>query len=381
MVKQLSVVCAVLALGACAKDFDQQVAGRKVVEARHSGTTAPMISTPKGEAPEGTLERRVLDLASCDLEGYQIVDTCAAMRTLSHELAAPGGSKELSLALGTSLLRHRAPAVRIEAAKLMGSDAASRLAIVDSARRETVPAVRRAYVRMLAGEAAQLPPVAQFLLESADHPTAAVRLDALDAITSPANRAMPGAAAKIISMVERDPDASVRRTACSLGGKLGDTALVPMYAAMTATTADPQLYAACMEGLVAMFHNHPVFDTASEPAYRLFLERLQAQPRSEQSPPWSVMSTFCYFSHDADLDMLAAWKQRATWFDAAEVKRVITSVIQDRATSWEARTAGIESLVGLGATRDELAALRGTYNPKDPVDRRVLAKIDSALGE
>ncbi len=381
MVTQLSVVCAVLALGACAKDFDQQVAGRKVVEARHSGTPAPMVSAPRGVAPEGTLERRVLDLASCELEGYQIVDTCGAMRSLSQELAVPGGSKELSLALGTSLLRHRAPAVRIEAAKLMGSDAASRLAIVDSARREAVPAVRQAYVRILADEGARLPPVAQFLLESADHATAAVRLDALDAITSPANRGMAGGAAKIIAMVERDPDASVRRTACSRGGKLGDAMLVPMYTAQTATTNDPQLYAACMEGLVAMFHNHPVFDTASEPAYRLFLERLQMQPRSEQSPPWSVMSTFCYFSHDADLDKLAAWKQRATWFDANEVKRVITGVINDKATSWEARTAAVESLVGLGATKEELAALRVSYNPKDPVDRRVLAKIDSALGE
>jgi hypothetical protein len=241
--------------------------------------------------------------------------------------------------------------------------------------------VRRAFVRLLADDGARLPPVAQFLLESANHPTAAVRLDALGAITAVANRGMPGGAATIIAMVERDPDAGVRRAACALGGKLGDPMLVPMYAQHTATTADPELHAACMEGLVAMFHNHPAFDTASEPAYRLFLERLATQPRSEQSPPWSVMSTFCYFSHDADLDKLAAWKQRATWFDATEVKRVIASVAADKATSWMARTAAIESLVGLGATKDELAALRGTYSAKDPTDRRVLAKIDSALGE
>ena len=378
MVKKLGLMCALLALGACAKDFDAEVAGRQVVEARHTGTSAPVASTPPSEAPPGTLERRVLDLASCQLEGHQIVDTCAAMSALRHELGSPGGSKELSLALGTSLLRHRAPAVRIEAAKLMGSDLASRLAIVDTARREAVPAVRQAYVQLLADEGARLPPVARFLLESADHPTAAVRLDALDALTAPVNRGMPGGAAKIVAMVEGDPDVRVRRAACALGGKLGDATLVPMYTRQTATTADPELHAACMEGLVAMFHNPPGFDTASEPAYRLFLERLEAQPRSEQSPPWSVMSTFCYFSHDADLDKLAAWKQRATWFDAAEVKRVMTSVITDKATSWMARAAAVESLVGLGATKAELAALRAAH---DPVDRQVLAKIDSALGE
>ncbi len=374
MVNKLGLVCGLIAIGACSKDFDRQVAGRTVVEARIS---AP----PTSVAPPGTLERRVLDLASCQLEGYQIVDTCVALRALRHELAVPGGSKELSLALGTSLLGHAAPAVRIEAAKLMGSDVASRTAIVDRARRETAPGVRQAFVHLLADEGARLPPVAQLLLESADHPATAVRREALDAITAVANRGMPGGAAKIIAMVDRDPDPSVRRAACALGGKLGDALLAPMYATHTATTQDPELHAACMEGLVAMFHNHPVFDTASEPAYRLFLDRLAATPRSEQSPPWSVMSTFCYFSHDADLDKLAAWKQRATWFDAAEVKRVIGSVIADKATSWMARTAAIESLVGLGATKAELAGMRTMYDPRDPADRRVLAKFDSALGE
>ena len=347
MVNKLGLVCGLIAIGACSKDFDQQVAGRTVVEAR-------MSAPPTSIAPPGTLERRVLDLASCPLEGYQIVDTCFALRALRQELAISGGSKELSLALGTHLLGHVAPAVRIEAAKLMGGDIASRSAIVERARREPVPAVRQAFVRLLADEGARLPPVAQLLLESADHPVAAVRREALDAITSVANRGMPGGAAKIIAMVDRDSDPSVRRAACALGGKLGDEMLVPMYATHTASAADPELYAACMEGLVAMFHNHPVYDTASEPAYRLFLERLAHAPRSEQSPPWSVMSTFCYFSHDADLDKLAAWKQRATWFDPNEVKRVIGSVIADKATSWMARTAAIESLVGLGATKADL---------------------------
>ncbi len=374
MVNKLGLVCGLIAIGACAKDFDQQVAGRTVVEAR-------MSAPPSSVAPPGTLERRVLDLASCQLESYQIVDTCVAMRALRQELGAPGGSKELSLALGASLLGHAAPAVRIEAAKLMGSDVASRNAIVHRARREVVPAARQAFVRLLADEGARLPPVAQFLLESASHPTAAVRREALDAITSVANRGMPGGATTIIAMVDRDPDPGVRRAACALGGKLGDAMLVPMYATHTATTADPELYAACMEGLVAMFHNHPVFDTASEPAYRLFLERLAKAPRSEQSPPWSVMSTFCYFSHDADLDKLAAWKQRASWFDATDVKRVIASVIVDKATSWMARTAAIESLVGLGATKAELAALRAAYDPGHAADRQVVAKFDSALGE
>jgi hypothetical protein len=93
------------------------------------------------------------------------------------------------------------------------------------------------------------------------------------------------------------------------------------------------------------------------------------------------MSAFCYYSHEADLDKLAAWKRQATWFDPAEVKAVMTAVITDRATSWQARSAAIESMVGLGATRDELKALGSGYTKTDKTDQLVLAKLDSALAE
>ncbi|MDB4961152.1 MAG: hypothetical protein JWP01_1151 [Myxococcales bacterium] len=379
MVKQLGVLCAVLALGACTKtddSFEREVAAHKVVEARHSGAT-----TPTAVAPPGTLERRVLDLASCSLEGYQIAATCPAMRALTTELSSRGGSKELSLALGRTLLVHRSPAVRVEAAKLMGGDVASRRTIVETARRELLPGARQAFIEILATDGASVPAVATFLLESASHPDPQVRLQALAALTTGAHRSVPGAADTLIALVERDPDPTVRRTACALGGKLGSDALIPLYEKMTARTDDAELYTACMEGVVAMFHNAPSFDTASEAAYRLFLARLSAQPRTEHTPPWSVMSTFCYYSHGADLDKLAAWKARAPWFDAAAVKAVITSVIADRQASWMARSAAVESLVGLGASKDELAALKLGYNPKDAGDRPLLEKIDSALGQ
>ena len=93
------------------------------------------------------------------------------------------------------------------------------------------------------------------------------------------------------------------------------------------------------------------------------------------------MSTFCYFSHGshgADADKLSAWKQRAPWFDAAEVKRVLTSVISDKTTSWMARAAAIESMIGLGANKPELAALRKHIDPKD---KSVLDKLASAISE
>jgi hypothetical protein len=60
---------------------------------------------------------------------------------------------------------------------------------------------------------------------------------------------------------------------------------------------------------------------------------------------------------------------------------VITGVIADRQASWMARSAAVESLVGLGASKDELAALKLGYNGADAGDRPLLEKIDSALGQ
>ena len=367
---KLLLVVAVAALAGCTKVEDPQGPGtstaRKVVEPRR--------------APSG-IEKLVADLESCDLEGYQITSTCLAMERLATELAEPNGARELSLALGAKLLGHRAPAVRLQAAAMLGTDRASRDAIVDATRKEPDAHVREAMIRVIAAEGAKYPRVGAFLLESTQFPVADVRAQALAALTLPASRALPGAADRVLAMAERDPDPALRRAACAAGGKLGNPIFLPFYETATARTDDPELSAACMEGVVAMFHNQPAFDTANEAAYRLFLKRIAAQPRTEHSPPWQVMSAFCYYSHEADLEKLAAWKRQATWFQPAEVKAVMTAVITDRATSWQARTAAIESMVGLGATKDELKALGSGYDKMDKADQLVLAKLDSALAE
>lgn len=363
------VLVVMAALAGCTKVEAPQGAGassaRKVVEPR---------------APSG-IEKLVTDLASCELEGYQITSTCPAMERLATELAAPSGAHELTLALGGKLLAHRAPAVRLEAAAMLGTDRASRDAIVDAARKEPDARVREAMIRMIAREGAKYPRVGAFLLESTQFPVAEVRAQALAALTLPASRALPGASDRVLAMAERDPDPALRRAACAAGGKLANAAWLPFYEQATARTDDAAFAGACLEGVLAMFHNPPAFDTANVEAYHLFLRRISAEPRSAESPPWQVMSAFCYYAREADLEKLAAWKRAATWFDPAEVKAALTGVIRDRATSWQARTAAVESMVGLGATREELRALGARYDNADTSDRRVLAKLDSALSE
>lgn len=327
-------------------------------------------------------QRIVRNVADCQLEGYQIVPTCPGM----HELAAgiSGVPVEVRAEVGASMLGHASPAVRVKAAELMnvahgvGPSRASQDAIADAASRERDPRVLRAMIRVIADHGADNPKVGAVLLAAADHADPDVRLQAVYALTSQSNRGLAGSTGKLARLASDDTEAKVRTAACEYAGKLGSDDLLPLYDKLTLDTSNPELYAACMEGLVRMFHDHPVLDTANERAYRLFLTRLEHQPRTETTPPWSVMSTFCYFSHGADADKQAAWRQRAPWFDPAEVKRVMTSVISDRATSWMARAAAIESMIGLGATKPELEALRAHVDPKD---KPVLDKLASAIAE
>ncbi len=352
-----------------------------------ASSTPPVMPTagPAGQVnvADANLERYqriVRNVADCPLEGYQIVPTCPGM----HELAAgiSGVPVDVRAELGRSMISHASPAVRVKAAELMnvahgvGPSPESQNAIAEAAGREKHPGVLRAFIRVIADKGAENPKVGAVLLAAADHADKSVRLQAVYALTSQANRGLADGSTKLARLAEKDPDAKVRTTACEYAGKLGGDDLLPLYEKLTASAADPDLYAACMEGLVRMFHNQPVLDTANEKAYRLFLARLAKSPRSEQSPPWSVMSTFCYYSHGGDETRLADWKKRAPWFDANEVKRVMTSVISDKATSWMARAAAIESMVGLGATKPELEALREHIDPKD---KSTLDKLVSAI--
>jgi hypothetical protein len=352
-----------------------------------AGAAAPtkqtVVDVSKKALTLDRYERLILNLDGCKLERYQIDTTCGGMEALAEAIQASSSWSDRAAVhaqIGARLIAHRSPAVRVKAAELLAGAAAGFDALADAAAKETDGAVLQAFVRTGAPHGAASARVGGMLLAAADHADKDVRLQAILAIASPHNKGMAGGAAKLAAIAERDPERPLRRAACEHGGRLGDAALIPLYEKLTADASDRELYTSCMEGLVAMFHNHPSFDTANEDAYRLFLRRITESPRSEHAPPWSVMSTFCYFSHESDLSKLTAWKaQTAPWFDAAAVRKALASVVADRRAGWMARTASIESLVGLGATASELAALQQGYDPANAADKQVLDKLAAAM--
>jgi hypothetical protein len=192
---------------------------------------------------------------------------------------------------------------------------------------------------------------------------------------------MKGGPEKLAAMVEGDADPKVRSTACEYAGKLGAPSLVATYEKFTASAEDSKLYSACMNGLVALFHNYPLYDTSVEGAYKLFLKRLNAKPRSKDAPPWQAMSAFQYANTGDRNSKLVDWQKKATWFKPADAKKALASVIADKQSNWMSRTGAVSSMVGLGATKKELEALKAGYDGKDNTDEYVIKKIDEAVAK
>lgn len=290
---------------------------------------APRVGRTAKAPPINALEpyeRIVRAFDQCGLEGNQIVSTCPARRAFEAEMQ--GVSTEISAKVGAKMIDHASPAVRVQAAAMVRMNVLARAATT-----ERDPRVLGAFVRIAGKQGARDPDAAALLLAAARHVDPSVRLDAIDMVA--ANRGMPGAAEMLVSLAETDGDLRVRRAACEQAGRIGSDAVLPLFERATAHVTDPDFYAACMQGLAARV-------SSSEAAYRLFLRRIAATPRSEHTPPWTVMSQFC------DVE------QRPAWFDAGEVRRILASVIADRAANMQARSAAIESLAGLGATPVEL---------------------------
>lgn len=308
---------------------------------------APHVGRAAKAPPINALEpyeRLVRAFDRCGLEGHQIVSTCLARRAFDAEMQ--GVSTEIRAKVGAKMIDHASPAVRVQAAGMVRTNILARAATT-----ERDPRVLEAFVRIAGNQAARDPDAARLLLAAARHPETDVRLDAIEMLAA---NGLPGAAETLIALAETDADLRVRRAACAQAGRLGTDAVLPLYERTTAQATEPEFYGACMEGLAARV-------SSSEAAYRLFLRRIGETPRSQHTPPWTVMSLFC------DVE------QRPAWFDAAEVRRILASVIADQAASMQARSAAIESLAGLDAPPLELSTLKKSLVAA--MDKPLLDKI------
>lgn len=354
---------------------------------------APAASTTvaASDAPL-TLERYealILALSTCKTannENYYYGDidaSCPAYKEFNTARLKKDAMKNIAGKTGPlarKLLTNPAPAVRVQAAKMMesllGTSKEDVDAIVNLAKTEKDISVLKALLHTVANNGKN-PEVASMLLMLAAHENPQVRATAAVSVSSSWNKGMPGGVEKLIQLIEKDPDAKVKQAACKYAGELGDGRLIPIYTKYTTPRTDPNLAAECFQGLLKMWASWPLFGNADGKAYNLTLKVLNQKPRTDKMPPWIAIGTFKNMGK-AEGSGFEKWKTQAPWYNTKVLKQTMLDLAGDKAMNWLGRSAAVEAAVALGATQVELTTLKTKIGPSDT---QVIQKIDKEMAE
>ncbi len=329
-------------------------------------------------------EKLLVGLSGCEVTKRGIDRKCAAWKQFDEARKKNRANLMKNLGgqlggLGRKHIKHESPAVRIQAASLMGSifgaSGDNQNAIVDAATTEKDARVLKAMIRTVASSISKNEKVKGLVMANATHADAKVRTEVVSALTSTWARKADGTLEKAMEIVEKDGDASVRRYGCSRLGARGDERALPLLARLTKDAkADPKLYSDCMKGLIGMWSSPVVHEKPSEKAYKLTVTRLKAQPRTDNNPPWAAFSGLMW----AKLDK---FQQRADWFKKPELMKVLTNVAEDRKANWMARTGAIDAMKQLGADKNAFDTLKKKYEGGKGKDKLVHDKINRVIAK
>jgi alpha-tubulin suppressor-like RCC1 family protein len=331
-------------------------------------------------------EELFLAMADCELSDSGIDSKCEAKKAYDQARSRNTALKDLAgmtAGLGQKHIGHASPAIRFQAASIMGSifgaNPESQRVLLAAAAKEPDPLVLRSMLRAVGSSLAKNEGVYQLVLHSAGHKDEKVRLEALGSLTA-WGREREGAIEKVMHAVENDAVPRVSQYACENLGRMEDERALPFYEKLTASAdTDPELYAACMKGLFKMWSGVTKPKNPSEKAYRLTLERVAAEPRSEHRPPRSLMSDFGWSVPSRPDDKFhQEWAAKATWYKNDEVIGVLEKIVRDRQSSWMARTGAVEAMHKLGAPKATFETLAEDYadaDGKPGTDSHVLRKL------
>lgn len=357
--------------------------------------SAPASAAPSAAAPpaDGPLtleqyEQLLTALAACKAVESEsnyfgsVEGSCPAYKALNDARNRKDALRNVSGKTGPlarKLLKHEAPAVRVQAAgmmeSLLGTDAENQKAILDLAKSEKDPAVLKALLHAVWNEGKKNPAIGSLLLSLAAHENPRVRATAAVGISSSWNKGMPGAVEKLIELMEKDRDAKTRQAACAYAGEHDDPRLVDAYTKLLGPKTDPELAGKCFEGLLKMWASYPLFANANEKAYRLSLKFLAQKPRSEKLPPWTTMGTFENVGNGKGA-AFDKWKGQAKWFDPKESRKLMLEIVADKQAGYLARTGAVKAAAALGASKAELGAVQKKLGADD---KQVVTAIERVL--
>lgn len=368
-------------------DSKKKVPKYKAMAEKAKAMSAMGKGLKKG-GPPLTLEKYeslMLALKNCEVQERGIDTTCpewvsfdGARKNRRDMMRNLGGGLAK---LGQKHINHPSAAVRLQAASLMsslfGASKASQSALLTAAKTEKHPRVLKTLMRAVGSSIAKNEKVQALMLANAGHADEGVRREVLTSITSSWARGTEGTLEKAMEMAQNDPSASVRKYACRRLGARANDKVLPLLTKLTADSkADPKMYAACMQGLIAMWSSPVVHEVPSEKAYALTLKRLKATPRTKDQPPWAAMSNMSWAKRPK-------FQQRAKWFKMDVLLSTLSAIVLDRNTNWMARTGAIDTMKKLGAAPALFIKLKAAYaeSGKSGRDKHVHAKLVKALAD
>ena len=329
-------------------------------------------------------EKLLLGLSACKVEDRGIDRKCEAWRNYDQArrnrrslMKEMGGGLS---GLGEKHIKHDSPAVRLQAAKLLGSlfgaGKSSQDVILKAAAAEKDPIVYKAMLSSVGSAIGKNEAIRNLIIKAADHDEERVRMEAVTWMTSSWAANTKGTLEKAIAMVENDKSARVQQIACRrLGGRADERALPLLDKLTRDAKKDSSLYAACFQGLVGMWSAPVPHKTPSKKAYDLTLKRLKKTPRTEHMPAWNGLAGLRWAGKKE-------FTENAKWFKNGDLLKVLEEIINDRATSWMARTAGLDAMSRLGADKAAFERLKKAYADsvgKPGNDQHVYKKIEKLL--
>lgn len=388
-------VCTVLAIGSACKKKEED----KAAKPGPSPVANPSPSPDPGPTPNpgptwkqgdkvdhAVLEQLGRAVASCALrgEGETGLDSgCAAYTTFQQAMGSLAmlDAQAAGDAVGRKLIADEHPPVRALAAQYLasitGTDTGSGDVIAAAMASEQDARVLATMVRMAQPVASRSPKVAEAIVAASRHADRWVRFHATVVLGA---RGLAGGAARLAELVDTDDDAKVRDLACKQLGALGDDAALPLLDKHTAAPTDP-VYAACMEGLVAMWNHYPRFDTASKAAFDLTLKRLAATPRAEMVPPFTIFGHMGKLGPSATGDA-AAWKTANPWWKPAPLVAALGAVVSDLECGYTPKSAALRAAVELGADPATVGKWRKAYGDAPaPKHTSIVKALDAAIAK
>lgn len=174
-----------------------------------------------------------------------------------------------------------------------------------------------------------------------------------------------------------DESETVRKKVYATCGKLGDERVIDGLVAVLNDDAAYKLHGAAMDGLAGLWYDYPEHENTSEKAYRATIDYFTKPSDDEHVPYWDAINAFNVTGGKVIYD---AWREKATYFDEAELVEAMLGITKDTSNEKLSRAGAIQ-VIGKFGTDEDMAAVKAVIDaePDEGIKSAMQSKYDFAV--